>query len=150
MEKSYALQALKWAMYKFYNDISCELAVYQLLEVDYKLDTQTDNIIAVRDFLLYTYRQPPQVIRTNPDVANEDNLNRNPRRGLIFKNSIGGKDLYVEVKHPRYNRSRAQLDFEDRIRAAGDYYMVIEGLADLIGQNNIREIDENNTVYDST
>jgi len=134
MENIYAIQILKWALYKFYLPICSELAIYQLLEADYNLDTQAGNLKAVRDYLHFSSFRAQEVIRTSADAISEDNINRNPRRGMTFKAVHQDTIIYVELKHPRYNRSRTQLDLEDRAKTAGNIYYVVDGLADLLHQ----------------
>lgn len=134
MEQNYAIQHLQWALYNYYYQLCPALALYQLIEANYKLNTHTSNIKAIEDYLHFICHTPPQKILTAPDAMHEDNINRNPRKGIVYKILYLGNDLYVEIKHPRYNRSRAQLDVENRIRSTAGNYMVVEGFADLLQQ----------------
>ena len=134
MEQNYAIHNLKWALYNYYYQLCPALALYQLIEADYNLNTYTSNIRAIEDYVHFICNTPPQKLLIAPDSVHEDHINRNPRKGIIYKTLYLGNDLYVEIKHPRYNRSRAQLDLEDRIRSTTGNYMVGEGFADLLQQ----------------
>ncbi len=150
MDNRYAIQQLKWVMYKFYEPISPALAIYQLIEADYNLDTYVGNVKAIRDYLHFTSFQAPDVIHTKPDAPCDEHLNRNPRRGIILKVANPGTTKYVEVKHPRYNRSTAQLDLENRLSAAGDKYYVATGLVDLLHQLQQQALDDTPQIADTS
>lgn len=140
MDKKYAITTLKWVLYKYYAVIHEALALHQLIEADYCLDTHSGNIKAISDYVHFICNSPIGKILTSPDLVHEDHINRNPRKGIIYKARYNGSDLYVEIKHPRYNRSRVQLDLEYRIRKTAGIYLVVDGFADLLQQMNAYEV----------
>jgi len=134
MDRKYAMTILKWALYKFYEGIHEALALHQLIEAEYNLQTQAGNTRAIRDYLHFTSFAVPEVIRTRPDEVSEDHINRNPRKGTVMKATSPDYIIYVELKHPRYNRSRSQLDLESKVLREGYTYLVVDGFTDLLSQ----------------
>ena len=134
MDKKYAITILKWVLYKFYAGINDALAVHQLIEANYSLRSQADDVKAISDYLHFTSFVLPEVIRTRPDEVCEDHINRNPRKGIVLKTSYPTYVIYVELKHLRYNRSRSQLDLEARVLKQGYTYLVVDGFTDFLHQ----------------
>ncbi len=150
MDNRYAIQLLKWAMYKFYEPISAALAIYQLIEADYNLDSYAGNIKAVQDYLHFTSFKAPEVIHTTPDARCDGYTNRNPRRGMTFKSVYQDTIIYAEMKHPRYNRSMAQLNLEDHILTTGNKYYTVTGLADLLHQLQLQTFSDTPQIADTS
>lgn len=134
MNKKYAITILKWALYKYYEGIHEALALHQLIEAEYDLCTRSGNTRAIRDYLHFTSFAVPEVIHTQPDEVSEDHINRNPRKGMVIKAAYPDYIIYVEMKHPRYNRSRSLLDLEARVPREGHTYLVVDGFTDLLSQ----------------
>lgn len=150
MDKKYTITILKWVLYKFYAGISEALAVYQLIEADYSLDNHAGNIKAISDYLHFICNAPASKILTSPDAVHEDHINRNPRKGIIYKALYNGADLHVEIKHPRYNRSRVQLDLEDRIHKTAGIYLVVDGFTDLLQQMIAYEVGKSQPIQNTS
>ena len=150
MDNRYAIQLLKWVLYKFYEPISSAQAICQLIEAEYNLGTHAGNVNAVRDYLHFTSFKAPEVIHTNPDARCDEYINRNPRRGMTLKADYPDTIIYVELKHPRYNRSCAQLDLQNRVSAVGNKYYLVTGLADLLHKLQLQTLSDTPQIADTS